>query len=200
MEVFNKQILIDRETRLNIGISVTQEKNRFYETTKIFKSSRKIVKCQYSGEKVVQSIRFFTPAFKGLEQIGRTNLHSSENCFLHCSAELELILRLSTKIFNRLLMRLMANYGLSWMMRGEKQEMLRVNLNFWGDRSIIFPQISLMKLKHSWRNRKISKSDGRSDGFFMVSCFNSRSVAKPSSIFFATSNSSGFQDRYPLID
>ena len=72
MEVFNKQILIDRETRLNIGISVTQEKNRFYETTKIFKSSRKIVKCQYSGEKVVQSIRFFTPAFKGLEQIGRS--------------------------------------------------------------------------------------------------------------------------------
>ena len=45
MEVFNKQILIDRETRLKIGISVTQEENRFYETMKIFKSSRKIVKC-----------------------------------------------------------------------------------------------------------------------------------------------------------
>jgi hypothetical protein len=53
------------------------------------------------------------PALKGQTELDEANLHSSENCFLHCSAELELILRLSTKIFNRLLMPLMANGGLS---------------------------------------------------------------------------------------
>ena len=131
---------------------------------------------------------FFAPTLKGLEQIRRS--HSSENCYLHCSAELELILRLSTKIFNKRLMRLMAN--LSWMMCGEKQEMLRViNLNFRGDRSKIFPKISLMKLKHSWRNRKISKSDGRSDCFFMMSCFNSQ-FCKSQLNSFARRNSSWF--------